>query len=285
MTPIPNRSDTIGVDRAGTFYLRLHNSSGFADISATFASWPVLPTEGDWTGSGFDTIGTFNTSNGLFSLCTANNTAVCAQPANVIQFTLGNPGDEPIAGRWSVGLTHDGVGVYRPSNGLIYIKNNLTTGFADYTMVYGIPGDQPVAGDWNGDGLDSPGVYRPAQGRFYLTNQVTNGPVVLSDYYLYFGYANGNYLPIAGDWTGTLGHDGVGLFQTTTGTFYLKNQLTTGFADLTFQYGLSGDTPLAGHWQLIYPPAPNPVNILVPPTSAPVPTSATAGNGGSGPGD
>jgi hypothetical protein len=255
----------------------LHNSSGIADISATFGSWPILPTEGDWTGGSYDTIGTYNTNNGLFSLCTANSTTLCAQGANVIQLVLGNPGDEPIAGRWPAAVGHDGVGVFRPSNGLIYIKNALATGFADYVMVFGIPGDQPIAGDWNGDSVDSPGIYRPSQGRFYLTNQVTNGSIVNSDYYLYFGNPNGNYVPIAGDWTGTLGHDGVGLFDVTTDTFNLKNVLTNGVADNSFGYGISGDTPLAGHWQLVYPPVARSGQSVVPATSAPVPTN--------GPGD
>ncbi|MHB8751742.1 MAG: choice-of-anchor Q domain-containing protein, partial [Aggregatilineales bacterium] len=174
-TPIPARVDSIGVFRSGTFYLRLHNSTGFADISVTFnPGTKPYPVVGDWAGAGYDTVGAFDQSNGLFTLCTANDTTICANTANQISFVLGNPNDIPLSGKWNAGFTHFGAGVFRPSNGLIYLKNNLTTGFADDTMVLGIPGDDGLAGDWNGDGLDSPGVYRPSTQQFYLNDQVCN---------------------------------------------------------------------------------------------------------------
>ena len=98
---------------------------------------------------------------------------------------LGSPGDMPIVGDWD-GDGTDGVGVFRPSNGLIYLRNSLTSGFADFTMVLGSPGDVGIAGDWNGDGKDSPGVYRPNLPMFFLTNQVCNCGVV-ADYSVTLG--------------------------------------------------------------------------------------------------
>ncbi|MBX3065175.1 MAG: hypothetical protein KF726_19500 [Anaerolineae bacterium] len=66
--------------------------------------------------------------------------------------------------------------MFRPSNGLICIKNALTTGFCRlHDEVLGNPGDVGIAGDWDDDGKDGPGVYRPgASPQFYLTNQVCN---------------------------------------------------------------------------------------------------------------
>ncbi|MHB8747788.1 MAG: SBBP repeat-containing protein, partial [Aggregatilineales bacterium] len=260
------RIDSIGIFRPSTnsFYLRLHNSTGFADITVDYnpASRPY-PVAGDWTGSSFDTIGIFDQSNGLFSLRNSNT------PGNPdIQLVLGNPNDTPLAGRWTPGAAHSGAGVFRPSNGLIYLKNNLTTGFADYTMVLGIPGDNGVAGDWTGDGMDSPGVYRPSTITYYLSNQVCNC-AVFGDYGFQYG-ATGD-APVIGDWIGQ-GHAGVGLFRQSNGYTYLKNGLATGFADIPFTYGNAGDVPLAGHWQIVYPPMPPPENVLVVPTIAPVPT-------------
>ena len=55
----------------------------------------------------------------------------------------------------------------------------------------------------------------------------------------------------------------------TNGATYLKNGLVTGYADNTFTYGIAGDVPVAGHWQLIYSPVPNPGSVLVPPTAVP----------------
>ncbi len=275
-TPVVGRLDTIGVFRTGTFLLRLHNSTGFADITVNFsAGSKPYPVVGDWSGAHFDTVGVLDQSNGLFTLCTANNTASCAQTANQISFVLGSPNDMPLSGLWTPGFTHFGAGVFRPSNGLIYLKNNLTTGFADYTMVLGIPGDVGLAGDWNGDGLDSPGVYRPSTQKFYLNDQVCNCSEVAT---YTFQYGVSGDAPVTGDWIGQ-GHDGVGLFRQSNGFTYLRNSLSTGFADITFTYGIAGDVPVAGHWQLVYPPKPNPGAVLVPPTSAPLPSGGGLGDG------
>ncbi len=274
--PAP-RIDSIGIFRSGTFYLRLHNSTGFADITVGFnhGSKPY-PVVGDWTGAGVDTVGALDQNNGLFMLCTANNTASCAQAVNQISFVLGNPNDIPLSGVWTAGFTHFGAGVFRPSNGLIYLKNNLTTGFADYTMVLGIPGDVGLAGDWNGDGLDSAGVYRASTQRFYLADQVCNCSPT-ANYTLQYGVSGDT--PVIGDWIGQ-GHDGVGLFRQSNGFTYLRNSLTTGYADNAFTYGIVSDIPVVGHWQLTYPPRPNPGSVLVPPTAAPASTAkAPPGDG------
>ncbi len=272
-TPFPLRIDSIGVFRTGTFYLRLHNSTGYADISVAFTgSGKPYPVVGDWTGGGFDTVGVFNQNNGQFSLRNSNTPGTPDE-----QFVFGNPNDIPLSGLWTSGFTHFGVGVFRPSNGLIYLKNNLTTGIADYTMVLGIPGDVGLAGDWNGDGLDSPGVYRTSTQRFYLADQVCNCSPT-ANYTLQYGVSGNS--PIIGDWVGQ-GHDGVGLFRQSNGFTYLRNSLTTGYADITFTYGIAGDIPVAGHWQLTYPPRLNPGSVLVPPTLAPLPT-AKASQGGLG---
>ena len=52
------------------------------------------------------------------------------------------------------------VGVFRPSNGLLYLKNSNTTGFADIAINYGLGGDYPVVGDWDGNGTATIGIYR-----------------------------------------------------------------------------------------------------------------------------
>ena len=55
--------------------------------------------------------------------------------------------DVPIVGDWAR-QGHDGIGLFRPTNGYTYLQNTLTTGYADNTFVYGIAGDIPVAGHW-----------------------------------------------------------------------------------------------------------------------------------------
>src|SRR5205814_2060827 len=148
---------------------------------------------------------------------------------------------------------------FRPTNGLIYLKNDATTsGVADFTMVLGIPGDVPVAGDWNGDGKDSPGVYRPSLPRFFLTNQVCNCGV-FADYSLTLGVTGDT--PFAGDWNGDV-LTGIGVFRPSNGLIYLKNDPTVdGVADINIVYGVANDLPVAGHWIAgpvgVRPPQPN----------------------------
>ncbi len=179
----------------------------------------------------------------------------------------------------------DTLGVFRPSNAVLYLKNTNTTGYADVAINYGLPGDHPVVGDWNGDGTTTIGIYR--NGSFYLRNSNTPG---FADLVFAFGaigdqpiagdwdgdgvdtigvYRNGTFLlrnsnsvgtpgmsfvlgnpgdvAIAGDWNGD-GFDTTGVFRPSNGALYLKNTNATGFADIQINYGLSGDFPIVGDW-------------------------------------
>ena len=103
----------------------------------------------------------------------------------------------------------DTTGVFRPSNGLLYLKNLNITGFADVAINYGLGGDYPVVGDWDGDGTATIGIYRG--GSFYLSNSNTVG---FADWVFPFGQAGDQ--PIAGDWDGD-GIDTIGIFRPSTG--------------------------------------------------------------------
>jgi hypothetical protein len=89
----------------------------------------------------------------------------------------------------------DTTGVFRPSNGALYLKNQNTTGFADIAINYGIAGDFPVVGDWDGNGTSTIGVYRNAQ--FLLRNENTIGFAQIV-----FGLGFPGDIPIAGNWDG-----------------------------------------------------------------------------------
>ena len=264
-TPVPLRIDTIGIYRTGTFYMRNQNTTGFANITVAYnpATQPY-PIVGDWTGSGIDTVGVYDQSNGQFMLRNSNTPGAPDET-----FGLGIAGDQPLSGRWQASATHSGVGVFRPSNGLIYLKNELSTGFADYTMVLGTPGDVGVAGDWQGQGYDSPGVFRPNIVTFYLSDQVVNGSV-FGDHAVTLGIPGD--VPIVGDWIGQ-GHDGVGVFRVSNGLIYMKDALTTGYADRDMVYGIANDIPVAGHWiNSAAVSIPTAINLIVPNT----PNAATA---------
>jgi beta-glucanase (GH16 family) len=132
------------------------------------------------------------------------------------------------------------TGVFRPSNGALYLKNSNTTGIADIQINYGLAGDTPVVGDWDGDGDATIGIYRA--GIFYLRNSNTIGVADLT-----FAFGSPGDQPIAGDWNGD-GSDTIGVYRSSTGTFYLRNSNTTGAPDISFSLGVSGDVGIAGDW-------------------------------------
>ncbi len=177
------------------------------------------------------------------------------------------------------------TGVFRPTNGGLFLKSENTPGFADGLLTFGLPGDRPVAGDWDGDGIDTMGVFR--DGIFFLRNSNTDG---IADVTFAFGIASdlpvvGDWdgdgidsigvfreglfslrnsndsgpaeavfglgvdgdIPISGDWDGD-GFDTVGVFRPSNGALFLKNQNSTGFADVVLTYGLPGDKPVTGDW-------------------------------------
>jgi hypothetical protein len=134
----------------------------------------------------------------------------------------------------------DTTGVFRPSNGVIFLKNTNSTGFADIALNYGVPSDCPVVGDWDGNGTDTIGIYR--NGVFYLRNSNTIG---FADIVFPFGVQGDQ--PIAGDWDGN-GTDTIGVYRTTTGQFLLRNSNSAGAADMSFYLGNVGDVGIAGDW-------------------------------------
>ena len=134
----------------------------------------------------------------------------------------------------------DTAGVFRPSNGLLYLKNRNESGFADMALNYGVPSDYPIVGDWDGNGTVTIGIYR--NGFFYLRNENTNG---FADVVFPFGQPGDQ--PIAGDWNGD-GIDTIGVYSPSIGKFLLRNSNSEGAADVSFNLGNAGDIGIAGDW-------------------------------------
>ncbi len=301
-TTVMPLADTIGAYQHGTFRLRMSNSAGSPDIIVAAGDTTSYPVTGDWDGDGYDTVGLYYQQVGVFALYDDNN----QNPTLTRAFVFGNPGDIPISGQWvsalqadpigQLGRHHDGVGVFRPSNGLIYLisawpqppKYNV---YADYTIVLGNPGWLGLAGRWKPGALDTAAVYEPDYAHFYMTNAscdgTTPGPSVFclqfSDNDTYFGAIK--KAPLKGDWL-LSGQDGIGIFDAATGTFYLKNTFPDGsktFSQPDFQviYGYPGDIPLAGHWKpaaAVPPQSAPPLKVSSTP-SATRPPAATPGEG------
>jgi hypothetical protein len=161
-------------------------------------------------------------------------------------FYFGNPGDMPFMGDWD----GDGIatpGLYRQSDGYVYLRDSNTQGVADREFYFGDPGDIPLIGDWNGDGRDTVSIYRSSNARVYIVNELgaDGGGLGAADFS--YGFGNPGDRPFSGDFDGD-GIDTVGLYRQSTGFVYFRNSLTTGIASLSFFYGDPGDQILAGDW-------------------------------------
>ena len=188
-----------------------------------------------------DRVGLVDPSTGVWSL---------RGPGGVLNnFLYGNPGDFPMVGDWNC----DGIdtpGLYRQSDGFVYLRNSNTQGVADIRFFFGNPSDIPLAGDFNGDGCDSVSIYRPAEGRIYVINKLgaNEGGLGAADFSYLFGDVGDK--PFVGDFNGD-GIDTVGLHRESTGFVYFRQSLTTGIADSLFFFGDPGDRLVAGDWGVV----------------------------------
>jgi hypothetical protein len=161
-------------------------------------------------------------------------------------FYYGNPGDVPFMGDWDCNGV-DTPGLYRQSDGYVYLRNSNTQGIADTKFYFGNPGDIPLAGDFNADGCDTVSIYRPSEQRFYIINELGTNDDGLGAADYSFAFGNPGDKPFTGDFDGN-GQDTMGLHRESTGLVYMRNTNTTGIADNQFYFGDPGDRFTAGDW-------------------------------------
>ena len=161
-------------------------------------------------------------------------------------FFFGNPGDVPFMGDWD-GDGIDTPGLYRQSDGFVYLRNSNTEGVADIRFFFGNPGDIPIAGDFDGDGFDTVSIYRPAEARFYIINRLGDGDLGLGAADLDYVFGDPGDKPFVGDFDGD-GIDTIGLHRESTGFVYYRNSHTQGAADAEFVFGDPGDILVANDW-------------------------------------
>jgi hypothetical protein len=167
--------------------------------------------------------------------------------SGVRTFYFGNPGDVPFLGDWDC----DGIdtpGLYRQSDGYVYLRNSNTQGTADVRFFFGNPGDVPLSGDFNGDGCDSVSIYRPGEATFYVINRLGSEDRGLGSADLAYAFGDIGDRPFAGDFDGD-GVDTFGLHRRTTGVVALRNSHSQGVADLEVPFGDPSDRVFAGDWQ------------------------------------
>ncbi len=186
-----------------------------------------------------DSVGVVETSSGFWWLRDAAS-------GDTTSFYYGKPGDTPFTGDWDC----DGVdtpGLYRRSDGYVYLRNSNTQGVADVSFFFGNPGDIPLAGDFNGDGCGTVSLFRPEDGRFYVIDRLGSSDAGLGTAEVEFPFGSPGDVPFVGDFNGD-GIDTFGMRRSSTGFVYLRNSLSAGDADESFFFGSSGDTALSGAW-------------------------------------
>jgi hypothetical protein len=188
-----------------------------------------------------DTVGLVDSGAGIWYLRD--------QAGAVTGFFYGDPGDYPFVGDWDC----DGVdtpGLYRQSDGFVYLRNANTQGVADIRFFFGNPGDIPLAGDFDNDGCDTVSIHRPAEAGIYIINELgaNDGGLGAADFAYIFG--NPGDKPFVGDFDGD-GTDTVGLHRESTGFVYFRQSHTQGVADAEFFFGDPGDRLVAGDWGVI----------------------------------
>jgi VCBS repeat-containing protein len=161
-------------------------------------------------------------------------------------FFYGVPGDYPFMGDWD----GDGVetpGLYRQSDGFVYLSNSNAAIVADVSFFFGNPGDVPIAGDFNNNGFDTVSIYRPSNQTFYIINELgeDGGGLGAAEFSYVFG--NPGDKPFVGDFDGD-GVETVGLHRESTGFVYYRNEHSTGNAQNEFFFGDPGDRLIAGDW-------------------------------------
>jgi hypothetical protein len=204
-------------------------------IEVEFGKPGALPVSGDVDGDGQDDLALYDPADGSWLF----DTNLDGQSDMTLIMPDAQTGGQPLLGDW------DGDGRSSP---VIFQSETATWWFYNEdgqlveSLQAGQPGEIPLVGDWNGDGMDSFGVYRPESGEVDLENELS-GTLAGLDY-----FAPKNQTPVAGHWAGlaldTLAFYADGVWQ----PLYWNRDGEPVMSPASFDFGTTGDQPLAGRW-------------------------------------
>lgn len=148
--------------------------------------------------------------------------------------------------RSRLGLRSDWFSVVSPSAQTWMLRGTPDGGDPALTSRFGGPKDTTLACDFDGSGRDGLTTYR--NGVWTKRDDAsTPDPNAVASPDATISYGASWMLPVCGDWDGD-GKDGVGVYDTRTGTWYLRNSFSGGNPDTKFQYGWSAALPVVGDW-------------------------------------
>jgi subtilisin len=127
------------------------------------------------------------------------------------------------------------IGVFRPSNGVWYIRNSVNG--SNNFQQFGLGTDLAAPADFTGDGKTDIAVFRPATGEWFILRSEDSSFISLR-----FG-AVGD-VPVPGDFDGD-GRADAGVFRPSTNEWFVSK--STGGTIIT-TFGAAGDVPVAADY-------------------------------------
>jgi N-acetylneuraminic acid mutarotase len=260
-SPNPDRVALFHSD--GTWTLDLGgNGSNF--VTFLFGAPGDQPIAGDWTGSGFDAVGTVRVAPHAFAPDGRHALEVSMDTngdrrfdAGDQSFIFGAEGDQIVLGDWN--------GDGKTKIGVVRVDGTGTLAWSldfngDHTWVvyhFGVPGDTAISGDWTGNGKAKIGVTRvdttvvlPDGSHPLLWSLDTAGTGVSNGSAFTFGTSFD--VQLFGDWTGDgKAKIGIGQAEANGGAGFLLDLNGDGIAETStehFVYGLASDVLFRGDW-------------------------------------
>jgi hypothetical protein len=144
-------------------------------------------------------------------------------------------------------LDNDGktdLAVFRPSNGVWYLRYSSLAYATNSALQWGLPGDVPISGDFDGDGKIELTVWRPSNGTWYIRYSSLGYDTASA---ATFQWGLPGDIPLGGDFDAD-GKTDLAVWRPSNGTWYVRYS-SLGYAVASagvFQWGLPGDVPIAG---------------------------------------
>lgn len=137
--------DSLGIRRGAKMFLTNDNATSTAEREFFFGVPGDVALGGDADGDGTDSVYLCRASTGFvyYTNQAPIGPNVIAQTA--AEFFFGMPGDRFVTGDWD-GDGVDSVGIFRPTEAMVYLRNENSLGLAEATYPFGQPDWLPVVG-------------------------------------------------------------------------------------------------------------------------------------------
>jgi hypothetical protein len=236
----------------GVWYIKGHgyghwgSTSGNVEIQCGTAG--DIPVPGDYFGEGRLRVAVFRPSNGTWYIKGPGLTH-WGQTGGNVEIQCGTAGDIPVPADY-YGEGRPRIAVFRPSNGVWYIKGHGATHWGqtggNAEIQCGTAGDVPVPGDYHGMNHSQIAVWRPSNGVWYIKGHgFANWGQTAGNVEIQCGTAGD--IPVPGDYSKS-GRTQIAVFRPSNGVWYVKGHGFTNWGqtqgNTEVQCGTAGDVPV-----------------------------------------